>query len=209
MRRLVLPDALLMEVAGESCSAFLMSRLWVTRFSSRSAHGRRWMGSGGRGVSICPATWRHRCQPVPDSQRDHLAHRSPQERRGSALVRRKLECQLRCDGGCCGCLLAPMELAAIDPHAVQDHRQLAGDCNTGTCHTPAFGNVHAPGAQRRPFGAADQQRVGCLIECGTGQFVTASADAALYVGLAGLVAPRRQAEMGADIARLSKATRLV
>ena len=30
---------------------------WVTRFSSRSAQGRRRMGSGGRGVSICPATW--------------------------------------------------------------------------------------------------------------------------------------------------------
>jgi hypothetical protein len=29
----------------------------VTRFSSRSAHGRRMMGSGGRGISICPATF--------------------------------------------------------------------------------------------------------------------------------------------------------
>jgi len=52
-----------------------MSRPQVTRFSSRSALGRRMMGSGGRGVSICPATWRHCCRPVPDTQRDHLAHR--------------------------------------------------------------------------------------------------------------------------------------
>jgi hypothetical protein len=71
----------------------------------------------------------------------------PQERRGSALVRRKLKLLLRRDHGRCGCLLAPAELAAIEPHAVQDHCQLAGDCDTGTCHAPAFGNVHAPGAQ--------------------------------------------------------------
>ena len=63
----------------------LMSRPWVTRFSSRSAQGRRRMGSGGRGVSICPATWRHCCRPVQDSKRDRLAHRPPRERRGSAL----------------------------------------------------------------------------------------------------------------------------
>ena len=69
---------------------------------------------------------------------------SPQERRGFALVGRKLERRLRCDRGRCG-LLAPAELAAIDPHTVQDHRQLAGDRDTGTCHAPAFGDVHAPG----------------------------------------------------------------
>ena len=35
------------------------------------------MGSGGRGVSICPATFGAflPCPPVPDSQRDCLAHR--------------------------------------------------------------------------------------------------------------------------------------
>jgi len=110
---------------------------------------------------------------------------SPQERRGSALVRRKLQCLLRRDRGRCG-LLAPAELAAIDPHAVQDHRQLAGNRDAGTCHAPAFGDVHAPGTQRRPFGAADQQRVGCFVESSTGQFVAASADTALYVGFARL-----------------------
>jgi len=52
-----------------------LPHLWVTRFSSRSAHGRRMTGSGGRGVSICPATWRHCGHPVPDTQRDHPAHR--------------------------------------------------------------------------------------------------------------------------------------
>ena len=52
----------------------------------------------------------------------------------------KLECLLRSARGRCG-LLAPEELAAIDPHAVQDHCQLAGDRDTGTCHAPAFGDV--------------------------------------------------------------------
>jgi hypothetical protein len=39
------------------------------------------MGSGGRGVSICPATCRAAWPAVPDSQRDRPAHSSPRERR--------------------------------------------------------------------------------------------------------------------------------
>ncbi len=139
-------------------SSLLMSRPWVTRFSSRSAQGRRRMGSGGRGVSICPATWRSRDHLVPDSQRDHLVHRPHGNDAASALVRRKLEPLWLCGGQRRRCgLLAPAELAGVGPHAVQDHRQLASHGDAGTRHTPAFGDVHSPGAQGRPFGAADQQ----------------------------------------------------
>jgi hypothetical protein len=93
---------------------------------------------------------------------------SPQERRGSALVRRKLELLLRRRS--CG-LLAPTELAAIDPHAVQDDRQLAGDRNASARHAAPLRYLHAPGPQRGPFRAADQQRVGRFVECRARQLV--------------------------------------
>ena len=48
---------------------------WVTRFSSRSARGRRRMGSGGRGVSICRTTFEASLPWAPGSQRVRLAHR--------------------------------------------------------------------------------------------------------------------------------------
>src|ERR1035437_9389575 len=48
----------------------------------------------------------------------------------------------------------------------------------------------------------------CFIQGGAGQFVAAPADVALDVRLARLVAPRRQAEMGTDLARVSKAVRI-
>jgi len=45
-------ESSLIGVAGVKPILVLMSRPWVTRFSSRSARGRRMMGSGGRDVSI-------------------------------------------------------------------------------------------------------------------------------------------------------------
>jgi hypothetical protein len=115
------------------------------------------MGSGGRGVSIRPATsgrCRHR---VPDSQRDHPAHRPHGNDTLSAPLRRKLK--LLGSYGYCRRrgLPAPAELAAIGPHAVQDHRQLASDRDTGAGHAAAFGHGHAPRPQGRPPAAADQQ----------------------------------------------------
>ena len=142
---------------------------------------------------------------VPDSQRDRLVHRPHGNDTGSALVRRKLQLLFSCFGG----LFAPAKLAAIGSHPMQDHRQLARHRDAGARHASALGHVHAPCPQRRPFGAADQQRMGCLVQRHSGHFVTTSADAALQVGFAGLVASRRQAKMRADIARPSEAVRLV
>ena len=167
------------------------------------------MGSGGRGVSICPATLGHRCLPAPDSQRDRLAHRphgndaAPpwsggnwNSSRHAAARRRRPACpsgtrcrRPTCGAGCTASLRAtatraramPRRLAMLMPHARNaDH-----------------------------LAAADQQRMGRLVERRAGQLVAAPADAALHVGLAGLVAARRQAEMRADVARLSEAVRLV
>ncbi len=185
-----------------------MSRPWVTRFSSRSARGRRRMGSGGRGVSICPATWRHCCQPVPDSQRDHLAHRPHGNDAAPPSSGGNWNVCYAATAGAAVCL--PQRNSLPSTHMrCRITASLRATATRARAMPRSFGDVHAPGAQRRPFGAADQQRVGGFVECGTGQFVAASADTALYVGFARLIPPRRQAKMGADIARLSEAARLV
>ncbi len=116
--------------------------LWIARFSSRSALGCRIMGSGGRGASIGFVTSGRCCHPVPDTQRGHPAHRPHRNDTASALVRQKLEL-LASRGG----LLAPAELAAVGPHAVQDHRQLPGHRDAGACHAAALCGRHAPGPQ--------------------------------------------------------------
>src|SRR3954451_12568583 len=67
----------------------------------------------------------------------------------------------------------------------------------------------APGTQAGPFAAAHQQRVGGFVEGGAGEFVTTSADLAGDVGLAGLIAGRRQPEMGTHVPRAPEAVRLV
>src|SRR4051794_25456316 len=121
------------------------------------------MGSGGRGVSICPATWKHCCRPVPDTQRDQLAHRPHGNDAASALVRRKRELLWSCGGRGSRRLLAPTELAAVSPHAMQNHRQLAGYRDASARHAPTFGDVTGRPLQNsdlvsvaNPSGAADQ-----------------------------------------------------
>ena len=106
-------------------------------------------------------------------------------------------------------LLPKAELGAVAPHAMQDDGELAGDCDPGPRHASSLGNPHAPGAKGRPFLAAHEQRVGCLVERGAGALVAASADLALDVGLAGLIAGRGQAEMRADVPRSPEALRAI
>ncbi len=48
-----------------------------------------------------------------------------------------------------------------------------------------------------------------LIECGAGEFITASADASLDISLARLVAPGREAEVSTDVAGSSEALGLI
>ena len=62
-----------------------VSRPWVTRFSSRSAQGRRRMGAGGRGVSICPATFGGIAALRLRTLNEIASPIVPRERRGSAL----------------------------------------------------------------------------------------------------------------------------
>ena len=54
-----------------------------------------------------------------------------------------------------------------------------------------------------------QQHVGCFVEAGAGEGVTAFRDAPLPVCLAGLIACRRQAEIRADVACVLEAARVI
>ena len=130
----------------------------------------------------------HCCPPVPDSQRDHLAHRPHGNDVGSAASGGNW--QFLSSRPATG-LLAPAELGFVDPHAVQDDRQLAGDRNPSARHAAPLGDVHAPGPQARTISCCGSAAMGCFVECGARQLVAASADPALHVGLAGLVAARR------------------
>lgn len=56
---------------------------------------------------------------------------------------------------------------------------------------------------------AREDRDRCLVQHRSRQLIAAFGDAADPVGLAGLIAPRRQAEMGADIGRLPETRRIV
>src|SRR3974390_2603593 len=71
-----------------------------------------------------------------------------------------------------GCLLScgygllpdPAELGAINPNAVHDHGQPARQRHNRFLHATAFGDLHCPTLQPRPFCCADQHYLGCLVE---------------------------------------------
>ena len=95
-----------------------------------------------------------------DSQRDYPAHRptgtirftlSGRDWFVSLLLRSSVLCQRRSR------LPAKTEIGCIAPHAMEDDGKLAGDRNTGARHAPAFGDVHSPSAQARPFLRAFQR----------------------------------------------------
>ena len=88
---------------------------------------------------------------------------------------------------------------------MQDHRKFAGDCNACSRHSAALCNGHAPSPEVGPFLRTHEQRMGRFVKRGSFDLVTTSADLALDIGLAGLIAGWRQTEMGTDIARSTKA----
>src|SRR5262249_28988089 len=118
---------------------------------------------------------------------------------------------------CSGCgaaggrarFLAEAELGLVAPHAVQDDGELAGDGDAGSRHAAPLCDLHAPGAQARPFAAAHEQPGGCLVERRAGELVAAAAYLSLDIGFAGLIAPRRQAEMRAHISRAAEPIRTI
>ena len=56
-----------------------------------------------------------------------------------------------------GTVLLPAELAAIDPHPVQNHGQAPGDRDDGATYPAPLSHPHAPCLQPRPFPAVGKQ----------------------------------------------------
>src|SRR5580704_13539069 len=59
-------------------------------------------------------------------------------------------------------LLRPVELGSIDPHAMQNDRELTRDRNLGLAKPVALGELHPPGLHGGPFRDARQQNPGCF-----------------------------------------------
>src|SRR5712671_7930205 len=108
-----------------------------------------------------------------------------------------------------GAVLAPAELATIDPHPVQNHGQAPGDRDDGSTYPAPLSHPHAPRLQPRPFPAVGKQRMCGLVEHRAQQGIATFGHPAVIVDLAGLVALRRQADMRADRPGMDEALRLV
>ena len=68
-------------------------------------------------------------------------------------------------------MLAPAELGAVAPHAVQDDRQLAGDRDPGAVHAPALGQGDAPALERTPgAGPLEENAKGMIAYCFINEF---------------------------------------
>src|SRR5215472_17056915 len=108
-----------------------------------------------------------------------------------------------------GAVLPPPELAAIDPHPVQNDSQTPGDRDDRSTHPASLGDSHAPCLQPRPFCAASKQYMCRLVEHRAQQGIATFGHPAFIVGLARLVALRRQADMRADRPGMDETLRLV
>jgi hypothetical protein len=143
----------------------------VTRFSSRSAQGRRMMGSGGRDVSLCFTTLRafalrfgtlsEIASPIVPTGTIRFALL------GEFVVSVRPPCSSGREGG--AGLPAEAELGPVALHAI---RATA----TRARHASRLGDFHAPSAQGRPLATAHEQRMGRLVERGAGELIPAAAD---------------------------------
>src|SRR5712675_3596867 len=59
-------------------------------------------------------------------------------------------------------LLRPVELGSIDPHAMQNDRELTRDCNLCLAEPVALGELHPPSLHGGPFRDTRQQNPGCF-----------------------------------------------
>src|SRR3954454_4435551 len=59
-------------------------------------------------------------------------------------------------------LLRPVEFGSIDPHAMQNDRELSRDCNLCLAEPVALGEPYSPGLHGGPFWDARKQNAGCF-----------------------------------------------
>ena len=93
--------------------------------------------------------------------------------------------------------VAPTELGVRFPHGVEDDGELAGDGDARLLEPELLGQPEAPCLQRREAGRSRQQSGRGLVEMLSRHLVAVLGDAPVPADLAGLVASRREAEVGA------------
>ena len=130
-----------------------------SRFSSRSVSGRLMMeleGWGGDNLNRALAANQRqergtlRTHPIRRPREDIFLPKqnalSPLELRFSGVLRWDLgNCRNR------GAVLAPAELATINPHPVKNHGQTPGDRDDRSTHPASLGHSHAPCLQHDHF----------------------------------------------------------
>src|SRR4051794_27517980 len=92
---------------------------------------------------------------------------------------------------------------------MENDRELAGYGNGGLPGADPPRQARPPGLQRRPARDTMEDDPGRLVQVGAQQLIAAAGDVAGVVLLTGLVAPRRQADVGPDAGRLDEALRRI
>lgn len=105
--------------------------------------------------------------------------------------------------------LAVGKIRSVDPHAVHDDRQLAGQGDRCRFEAVALGQSHGPCLGAAPLAAPGQHRHRRLEQERPERRISALADSARAVGLAGGVASGRQPDMYPHVAGFLEAKRIV
>ena len=106
-------------------------------------------------------------------------------------------------------LLRPVELGSIDPHAMQNDRELTRDCNLCLAEPVALGEPYSPGLHGGPFRDARQQNPGCFKQVTPQHRVAALRDATCPIDLSGGMASAGQPNVGTYASRARKPRRIV
>src|SRR3954466_10707316 len=108
-----------------------------------------------------------------------------------------------------GHLVAPPEIRAVHPHAVQNGGQLACQRHLGPLQATPFGYLQPPALERAEPRRSAQDGVGGLIQRGAHHRIAHLADPTCYVGFARLILLRCQPDMRPDRLGVAEPPRIV
>lgn len=115
----------------------------------------------------------------------------------------------RLNRGSGGLRLTPFEGGAVDPDAVQDYSDLAGDGHLRLLGADPSHQARAPSLKRRPFLGSMQQDARRFVKIAAEKAVAPSGDMPVEIALARLSTTRRQSEIGANLRRLLESRRVI
>src|ERR1051325_1503872 len=101
------------------------------------------------------------------------------------------------------------ELGAVPQHRMHDDGETTGERHLGLAHCRSFGDREGPFLKLHWSLIAGQHDVGRLVEERTNAAIAALRDAARVINLAGLIAPRHQTEIRANVARSPEASGVI